>query len=74
MIVRLLCRDRTSTAVRVRISDDRTVGELKAEIGKMIGRSPEELVLRMGGRELVDLAELDTYEVRNGECIELEYK
>jgi hypothetical protein len=70
----LVCRDRTSAVARVRISGDRTVKELKAEVGRVIGKDPEQLVLRRDGRELVDSLDLDTYEMRDGECIEIEYK
>ncbi|CCI74107.1 ECU05_1495 [Encephalitozoon cuniculi GB-M1] len=73
-LIRLKCIDRMSISVLVTIGIDRTIRELKEEICRHIGKDVEQIVLKRGKRELADCIEIDAYELKNGECIEIEYR
>ena len=72
--IRLKLTDRMSMSIVIAIDTRRTVGELKEEMCKRIGKPKEQVVLVKCKRELMDAIDLDTYELRDGECVEVEYR
>ncbi|KAH9411334.1 hypothetical protein HK407_05g10000 [Ordospora pajunii] len=73
-VIRLKLTDRMSMSIVVTIDTRKTIGELKEEICKRAGKSKEQILLVKCKRELVDAIDIDTYELRDGECIEVEYR
>ncbi|AHL28932.1 hypothetical protein KMI_05g09560 [Encephalitozoon hellem] len=73
-LIKLKCIDRMSVSVVITIGLSRTIGELKEEVCKSIGKDVEQIVLKRGKRELVDSIEIDAYELKDGECVEIEYR
>lgn len=72
--ISLRCKDRMSTSVVVRIETDKTIKDLKCEVAKYTGKGVDQITLRKGKRELIDVIDIDTYELRDGECVEIEYR
>lgn len=73
-MIKLRFRDRISVSVSIRIETSKTIGDLKAQVAKCIGREMDQVILKRGKRELVDMVDIDTYELVDEECIEIEYK
>lgn len=63
-----------SVSLLITIGLDKTIKELKEEICKLTGKDVEQIVLKRGKRELADSIEVDIYELKDGECIEIEYR
>lgn len=72
--ISLRCRDRISVSAMVEVEVDKTIRDLKLEISKRVGRDFERISLKKGTKELIDAIDIDTYELKDGECIEIEYK
>ncbi|AHL30107.1 ubiquitin-2 like/Rad60 SUMO-like protein [Encephalitozoon intestinalis ATCC 50506] len=73
-LIRLRCTDRMSVSVLITIGVDNTIKELKEEICRHIGKDREQITLKRENRELADSIEIDAYELKDGECIEIEYR
>lgn len=72
--MRLRCVDRMSVCVVVDVDGGKTVGELKSEVCRKIGKDVSQVVLRRGPVELAETVCVEDYELRDGECIEIGYR